>query len=115
MKGVIVKKFRGAGTWLIIGEDDVEYFLGYRQCVNNEKYFNEGTSVTFDVKDTGGKRPEAWNCIAEEPPKPSVTNYERTRKMSVEELAKELSSVSGYEGNSQEVAFWLDWLRRVET
>ena len=93
MKGVIAKKFHGIGTWLITGEDGVEYFLGFKQCMNKEKYFKEGVSVTFDVKDTGGKRPEAWNCVAEEPPKPAMTNADRLRKMSVDELARFLTTV----------------------
>lgn len=118
MKGVIVKHFRGAGNWYILGEDGVEYYLGFRQCVNKEKYFKEGVNVTFDVKDTGGKRLEAWNCVAEEPPKPIVTNYARLHHMSAEELARTLYDVSwaawrsiNGEGIWTEQD-WLDWLKQ---
>lgn len=118
MKGVIVKEFKGNGNWYILGEDGIEYYLGFRQCVNKEKYFKKGVSVTFEVKDTGGKRLEAWNCVAEEPPKPVVTNYARIHHMNVEELARTLydtswaawRSING-EGIWTEQD-WLDWLKQ---
>lgn len=90
MKGTIIKRFVGKGNWYILGEDGNEYFLGFKQCVNKEKYFKEGVAVTFDVKDTGKQRLEAWNCVAEEPPKPPITNADRIRMMTDEELANYL-------------------------
>lgn len=108
MKGVIVKEFKGNGNWYILGEDGIEYYLGFRQCVNKEKYFKEGVSVTFEVKDTGGKRLEAWNCVAEEPPKPVVTNYDRIHHMNVGELAEWLEEITMLPING----LWLDWLKQ---
>ena len=109
MKGVIVKKFNGAGNWYIRGDDGVEYFLGYKQCVNKEKYFKEGASVTFDVKDTGGKRLEAWNCVAEEPPKPTITNGDRIRSFSNEKLAICFASANGII-DKESIKEWKEWL-----
>ena len=108
MKGVIVKEFKGNGNWYILGEDGIEYYLGFRQCVNKEKYFKEGVPVTFEVKDTGGKRLEAWNCVAEEPPKPVVTNYARIHHMNIEELAEWLEEITMLPTGG----LWLDWLRQ---
>ncbi len=114
MKGVIVKKFSGAGNWYILGEDGIEYFLGFKQCVNKEKYFKEGVSVTFDVKDTGKKRLEAWNCIAEEPPRPKKTNADRIRSMTDRELASFITfQVERKENTHAGERFnrWFEWLK----
>jgi hypothetical protein len=41
-----------------------------------------------------------------------VTNADRIRAMSDEELAKELAAISGYLACPEEVSFWLYWLRQ---
>ena len=110
MKGVITKKFHGCGTWDILGEDGVEYFLGYHQCMNKEKHFKEGATVTFDVKDTGKNRLEAWNCVAEEPPKPVATRGDKLRELNNRELARWIATWAGNPGNPEEVDYWDRWL-----
>ena len=42
---------------------------------------------------------------------PSKTNADRIRSMTDEELARQIASFTGYEGNHEEVAFWLNWLK----
>ena len=112
MKGTIIKRFVGKGNWYILGEDGNEYFLGFKQCVNKEKYFKEGVTVTFDVKNTGKKRLEAWNCVAEKPPKPPITNTKRIRRMTDEELADFLWGVERYPNGPRSINMWLDWLKQ---
>lgn len=39
------------------------------------------------------------------------TNASRIRAMNDEELARQIAEFTGYRGNPEEVAFWLNWLK----
>ena len=40
-----------------------------------------------------------------------TTNFVAIRSMTEKEMARQIASFTGYEGNPEEVAFWLNWLR----
>ena len=52
-----------------------------------------------------------WIPEGFDPNKPP-TNFDAIRAMNAEELARKIAQFTGYEGNPEEVAFWLDWLQQ---
>ena len=59
-----------------------------------------------------GRDRELAMCLGYDPPK---NNADRIRAMDDIALARQIAAFTGYEGNPEEVAYWLDWLRKEIT